>query len=169
MPTDPKVKDFGAPWYKALPNDEGVDCVAIVLEPRYKTSGVSGDEWRTSARVILYRKGYKVGEEHYLNMRVAVDSLPGLFHRLPESTDVPLWGYNGQLCMQPGCPNTAVVGYRIREEFSRHGEGPLPQSAIVRLRAFCRDHARRGDASREDSDDNYELLSSGFEEGSDAD
>ena len=37
-------------------DDEWYDEVRITTVPRYKTSSLSGDEWRTSARIQILRK-----------------------------------------------------------------------------------------------------------------
>jgi len=43
--------------YKALEDDEGIDHIELTVVPRYKTSGMSGDEWRVSTEVKFFRKG----------------------------------------------------------------------------------------------------------------
>jgi hypothetical protein len=53
-------------------DDEGVDRIEIDIVPRFKTSDLSGDQWRVSARLRAYRKGELVGEQSYHNMETAV-------------------------------------------------------------------------------------------------
>jgi hypothetical protein len=143
-------------WFKALPDDEGIDRIVIEKVPRFKESGISGDEWRTSAKVSCYRKGALVFEVTRGDLRAAVACLPRDLLEMPDHSSVALWGYDGSVCMQPGCSDPAVVKKTIRQEFSANGEGPLPISGGDRhARAFCAKHATRGDASREDSDSNY--------------
>ncbi|KKL50531.1 hypothetical protein LCGC14_2304540, partial [marine sediment metagenome] len=40
-----------------ITDDEGVDQIVIDTVPRYKMSGLSGDEWRVSGRVRFFRNG----------------------------------------------------------------------------------------------------------------
>lgn len=44
-------------FHKRLSDDHWWDEVRIVTIPRYKMSGLSGDEWRVSARLQILRKG----------------------------------------------------------------------------------------------------------------
>ena len=43
-------------WRDLKPDAQAFDAVRITTVPRYKTSGLSGDEWRISAHVELLRK-----------------------------------------------------------------------------------------------------------------
>ena len=43
--------------FKPIADDEGPDRITIDPVPRYKTSGLSGDEWRMSYVVRFYRRG----------------------------------------------------------------------------------------------------------------
>lgn len=150
-----RVGSLGRPHYKPLPEDEGVDRIEITVEPRYKQSGLSGDEWRVGARVSFFKKGRKVGEEWYGSLSTAAHFLPGDMHRLPEISNEALWGYDGSQCMQPSCANPTTVQYRLKQEFSARGEGPLP-GGLECLRAFCDEHRLRGDCGLEDADRNYD-------------
>ena len=38
-------------------DDEWYDEIRVTTVPRFKTSGLSGDEWRRSAKVTFLRKG----------------------------------------------------------------------------------------------------------------
>lgn len=46
------------------PDAQAFDEVRIVTVPRYKQSGLSGDEWRISAAIRLYRKDGGVGSDY---------------------------------------------------------------------------------------------------------
>jgi len=142
-------------YHKTLSDDEGFDRIEIEQVPRFKTSDMSGDEWRTSAVTRFYRKGKLVSEVSTGRMEVAAAQLGHFFFTLPETCPEPLYLVCEEVCNQPSCGAPAVVTYRLKEEFSRQGEGPLPQGSEA-SRSFCEAHMERGDASREDSMQNYE-------------
>ena len=155
---------LSAPYYKRHADDEWFDEIRIELVPRYKTSGLSGDEWRVSAVITMLRKGHVQIEKTVSDMAAATAFLPGLFieRGFPagadegtEKPDMPVW------CGQPGCPNRATSIYRIKKQYSKHGEeivDPLGDLREVR-RAFCGRHLQRGDCGLEDSDMNYAIVS----------
>jgi len=64
------------PSYKRHEDDDWIDEIKIVTVPRYKTSGMSGDEWRFSARVQLWRKGHLMFERSFSKLHYAIDFLP---------------------------------------------------------------------------------------------
>jgi hypothetical protein len=63
-------------------------------------------------------------------------------------------------CHQPSCAEDAVAKYKVKRLTSEQGEY-LAKSEYYwdYVRQFCRAHMRRGDCSREDCDDNYEIIS----------
>jgi len=144
--------------HKALPNDEGLDRIVIEVVPRLKTSGLSGDEWRTSAVTRFYRKGKKVAEVSTGRMAWAVSHLGYHFGVLPEQSCLPLYAVSDSVCNQPSCAEDATTTYRLKEEFSARGQGPLPKRSLEYRRSFCERHKHRGDASREDSMNNYQEM-----------
>lgn len=142
-------------------DSEGVDEITIKQTPRFKTSGLSGDEWRTSALITMKRKGVVVYERTVHTMELAASFLSWLLRvEATENSKVPaLFGSKLEECFQPGCPERSVNVYRLKETYSDRGEGPLPKDDGVEYRrAFCEAHSHRGDASFEDSDQNYELV-----------
>jgi len=52
------------------PDAQAFDEVRIVTVPRYKTSGMSGDEWRISATIQFMRKGRIVHERGISSVEV---------------------------------------------------------------------------------------------------
>jgi len=144
-------------YFKAHPDDEGVDRIIIELEPRYKESELSGDEWRVSAVAKFYRKGKLLFEKSTATMQWAMMMLPYWWLMIPESSPVPAYKVDELMCAQPGCSNDAVVTYRLKEEYSKSGEGPLPK-VFEHRRAFCPTHQTRGDCGLEDADTNYEMV-----------
>lgn len=145
--------------YKPHPDDEGVDRIEIVAVPRYKTSGLSGDEWRMSAVVRFYRKGKLVGERGFSKMEYAAAYVPSLMASVSEWCDGPLWGLNASQCHQFSCAEPATNVVRLKAEYSARGEGPLPKGSFEQRRAFCDTHKTRGDCGLEDADINHEVVS----------
>jgi len=153
--------------YKALPDDEGIDRIELVVEPRFKTSGLSGNEWRVSAVVKFFRKGELLWEQSFGELQYAIAFLGAEFHSRSEKSPIALWAFTDEKCMQPSCGEKAQTEYRIRDEYVR-GEGPIPQlDGFEKRRRFCLRHARRGDSDREDCDGNYEVLSGSGPPGAD--
>ena len=138
-------------------DDEGVDRIELVVVDRFKQSELSGDEWRYSVAMKFYRKGVLVYENSCGRMEWAVASLPYELLTFPETSEIALWGLDDKQCAQYGCSAPAEVLYRVKEQFSDRGEGPLPDEPEV-FRAYCHRHRERGDASREDSMANYEVV-----------
>ena len=148
-------------FHRRLPEFQTIDRIEITLVPRWKTSGMSGDEWRQSWSVQGYFKGIPVFNfacgrkiEYPLAM------LPGKFLE---------WGDNGiadeilkaekDLCDQPSCKNPWTVAGVLKRLTSDNGSYLDPSDSPFRyFRRFCDDHATRGDCSREDCDDNYAEL-----------
>jgi len=147
-------------------DDEIVDEISIGCVPRYKMSGLSGDEWRVSYRVTIKRKGTTLFERDYTSMRAAVTHLPWVMATMHEGD---LDGFSEEAwrartekdrdtCAQPGCGASMAVRYRLKHLFSKEGEGPLPEPGLTFVTGFCEEHSERGDCGREDSDANYERL-----------
>lgn len=140
------------------PDAQGFDELRIVTRPRYKESELSGDEWRISASIQLFRKGRLIHEEvGGRNVEVAA----GLaYYAHTKAADEGLGYYAGEanLCDQEGCSQPATVAYRLKRGFTRDGsERELAKPG--EFRCFCDRHKVRGDCGLEDADDNYEPIS----------
>ena len=62
------------------PDAQAFDEIRIITVPRYKTSGMSGDEWRISARIEFMRNGQVVNTEGGIrNVETAARHLSYLF------------------------------------------------------------------------------------------
>lgn len=141
---------------KRHPDDEYVDKVTIETVPRYKTSGLSGDEWRVSSLIKFWRKGIVVFERGFRDIETASKALPWFLATWYEDVGYTNGaGWQENKCFQPGCSEIATITYRLKQEWSERGEGPLPQSSCEMRRSFCSRHAVRGDCGLEDSDSNY--------------
>lgn len=150
------------PHHKRLGDWENYDRIEFKVVPRYKTSGMSGDEWRQHVEVTCYFKGEAVFSFGCRNMRVAAALLPGKM--ITESDngiqDAVLKREDGDACDQPSCESKSIGRFLIKEAFGDRGEKLHPGDYSHRnaYRQFCARHVRRGDCSREDCDDNYEPL-----------
>lgn len=157
---------FDKPDYKRHDDDEWIDEVRIVTVPRYKTSGMSGDEWRFSAKVQFLRKGIVLYERAFGKIHYAIDFLPALQHEYADQGlgDQDVEGAKidfDKFCFNPGCREDGVVEYELLDEYiSPYGikQEKKKWRTSVRRR-FCEKHAKRGDCALEDADRNYRLVS----------
>lgn len=141
---------------------ECFDHISLDIVPRYKTSGLSGDEWRFAVHASFWFKGEKLFTRTFRDMQTAVQCLGGV---LAETTSpipkrVIELEHEGR-CDQPGCAEPSVSKYRFKRIFGRQGED-LADSEMAHasyFAQFCARHLRRGDCGREDADENYEVIS----------
>ena len=151
---------IGGPYHKRLPDFETFDEIRLYVVPRFKTSGLSGDEWRQHVQVDFFFKGVKTFEFGCRDMNAAAMLLGA---RMIESgdhgiSDKSLALEDGGICDQPSCREPSVGRLLIKTEFTR-GEKLDPSDIHSRkYRQFCAKHIRRGDCDREDCDDNYEPM-----------
>lgn len=139
-------------------DDEFFDEIRIWQKPRYKTSALSGDEWRVSAVVELYRKGTLVYSEHRRDIATAVGFLPGVLVLARENLPPDMLEVGDELCSQPGCREAPVSTYRLMCEWCDRCGEPETHSRTDLIRRFCRRHLRRGNCGVEDEDANYMVL-----------
>lgn len=150
----PKAKP--KPFFSRVHDDEYVDEVRFTTKPRFKTSGLSGDQWRVSVHMEFLRKGHVVFERSFHTMRDAAAAFPWYnqiaceteeWKHLPDDVD-------HRLCAQPGCPKPAVHFFQVKKKACR--EGHVTDSVWDdERRGFCREHKHRGDQGLEDCDSNY--------------
>lgn len=153
-------------FFKRHPDDEYYDKITVEAVPRYKTSEMSGDEWRVSATMKFWRKGQLVFERTFNKMETAAIAMPWFFKTASEGNDFKQ-AKDEKLCDQPGCGDEAINEVRLKKEYSERGEeiSERNMSSFEKRRKFCERHARRGDCGLEDSDANYEVLSGPGPEG----
>ena len=146
-------------YHRRLHKFEPFDEIRIKVVPRFKTSGLSGDEWRQSAVVELMFKGEVVGEASYGSMEWAVAYLPSFIADAGSPITETIVQMEKELCDQPSCRLPIMSKYRLKRLTSAQGEY-LDESEHTAdyYRHFCGVHLRRGDCSREDCDDNYEVI-----------
>jgi hypothetical protein len=142
-------------FYKRHPDDRWIDEVRMVTVPRFKTSGLSGDEWRTSVRIEFWRKGEVIHTRTVGDLQAALMMVAAEYVRFgddgidnPESTN--------HLCFQPGCSDKAVSEYELKANYCREGHKSEPHWS--ERRRFCQKHLRRGDCALEDADANYTVI-----------
>jgi hypothetical protein len=149
-----------APRRALKPDAQAFDEIRIVTIPRYKTSGLSGDEWRISARIQFYRKGKLVRDiDHFNNIETACGFMYSAYHAAIGNGDAYFAGEDN-ICDQEGCHEQATVTYKLKKEFCRAGHETNPYEHDTRplVRKFCIRHSKRGDCALEDADRNYEIL-----------
>lgn len=140
----------------AKPDCQAFDEVKFRIEPRYKQSGMSGDEWRISVVMEFWRKGNLIHSEF-----AAFDmerAMAFAAWRYGQACD-DMHGYfagEGEYCDQEGCAEKATVAYRLKKQYCREGHASEPYRPTVRL--FCDRHKKRGDCGLEDADSNYEPM-----------
>jgi hypothetical protein len=150
--------------HKRLPDFEAIDEVKMAVVPRYKRSGLSGDEWRQKFYAELFFKGLLL--ETITAHRLEDISLRILSIGMGHTEDGCIGGSNDaaklilkkerECCDQPSCKREPVHFYVLKEEFSSCGEGPMKKEVSWRyFRQFCSGHSERGDCGCEDADRNY--------------
>ena len=143
-----------------LDDDPFIDEIRVSIVPRFKTSGLSGDEWRFHVHCEALRKGRLVGERDVGNMRYA-QAMMATGNWWTDHEAIPDPELTHDLCDQPGCDQPWTVLYRLvkrgcgtcgnRDRYAGDEQSPY-------LRAFCDRHAHRGNSDLDDSDDNYQPI-----------
>lgn len=138
------------------PDAQGFDEIRIFTVPRYKTSGLSGDEWRISAKIEFFRKGMLAHEEYMGSVDAACKFLYSLYATALDNGK----GYYGGIddfCDQEGCKEKASVKMLLKQNYCNKGE-PHEIKYDKPYRLFCERHSKRGDCGLEDADANYEVI-----------
>lgn len=140
------------------PDAQAFDEIRITTVPRFKQSGLSGDEWRISAKTEFMRNGIVVHETGARNVETAIRLLD--YHFLEACDNAK--GYfagEGDICDQEGCAKAATVSLeQTKEGCSRCGTVKEPEYSRP-FRKFCEAHKCRGDSSLDDMDNHYKELS----------
>lgn len=134
------------------PDAQGFDEVRIVTVPRWKTSGLSGDEWRISASIQLYRKGKLIHERGVHNVEMGCIFAAVTYYEALDN-GMAYFAGDGIHCDQEGCNAAAEVRYQLLKTFCREGHPSDPYGPTYRH--FCERHKTRGDCGLEDADVNY--------------
>lgn len=136
------------------PDAQAFDEIRIFTVPRYKTSELSGDEWRISATIEFKRKGKLIHvEESYRNVEVAANHLGYLYDKAVGEGHGFFAG-EGEICDQEGCSELAAVTYKKKSDYCVFCANEK-ESVRDSVRKFCDSHKTRGDCGIDDSDINY--------------
>ena len=135
---------------------ETFDEVRIRTVVRFKTSELSGDEYRTSAVVELLFKGCVIVTAGYPDVKTAGQCLGWLLSRNSSPIPKPVQAVEQHACDQPGCHETATHKFSLKKLYSQSGH-ELVETAHD-YRQFCREHSRRGACGLEDADSNYSRM-----------
>lgn len=137
------------------PDAQAFDEIRIVTVPRYKQSGLSGDEWRISALVQFFRKGKLCHEASFGKISSACGFIYAEYERAIGDGKAYFAG-DGIHCDQEGCAKPKTVTYQRRGEFCNGGhEHELPAESLSLYRHFCDEHRIRGNCGLDDADRNY--------------
>lgn len=146
-------------WHRRHHDWEPFDRIEMSVVPRYKTSGLSGNEWRFHVAVKLYFGGKLVHELGFGRMDAALSLLQGHLAELTCPISDAILEREKTKCDQVGCDADAVGRFKLKRLTSERGEYLDPSDQYSDYyRQFCRRHMRRGDCGREDADDNYEPM-----------
>lgn len=148
--------------YDYRPDAQAFDEIRITTIPRYKQSGLSGDEWRISAQVEFYRKGEEVHiATGFKDVESACRFMAFTYARACDDGHGYFAGIEGK-CDQEGCDQAPTVFYKRKKDYCHscgHGEQYKFKNSV---RKFCNEHKTRGDCGRDDSDENYEPIEQGI-------
>lgn len=138
------------------PDAQLYDEVRLVTVPRYKTSPLSGDEWRISYQVQFVRKGRVISTVDNWDCTHAVRNAVKDYG---PTDSIHLKGVDN-ICDQESCLEQAAVTYKLKMLYDRNGieTDPYREDHRPLVRKFCQEHSTRGNCALEDADDNYEIL-----------
>jgi len=148
-------------WHIRHDDFEPFDQITLTVEPRWKKSGLSGAEWRFSVKVQFWFKGEVVHEHYRGNMKYAVMMLgAALAEQMSPIPDRVIAIEQEGKCDQPSCRAQATARHYLKEHFSSSGDklDQIEQQWSRKYRQYCDQHRTRGDCSRSDSDQNYNIF-----------
>lgn len=148
-------------WRALKPDAQAFDEIRLVTKPRYKTSGLSGDEWRISIDAEFYRKGKLIHTEWVgHDMEGASKNLGWKFGEVCDLGKA-MFGGEDDICDQEGCSEKATTVYKLKERVCKYcaeKNSHYEEDRQKWIRLFCDKHKTRGDSSLEDQDTNYENI-----------
>lgn len=145
---------LGEKMSRALkPDAQAFDEIRVRTVPRYKQSGLSGDEWRISAVIEFCRNGKVVHTAHSSSIEYAAYLMAAHHIEACESGRGYFAGED-DACDQEGCTAKATIKAVKKFDYCRDGHKSERPSNQYRL--FCDRHSTRGDSSFDDRDDNYD-------------
>jgi len=144
---------LGDKWSRAYrPDAQAFDEVRIITVPRYKQSGMSGDEWRISATMQFMRNGIVGHEVSFRDVEACLKFASAEHAKACDNGKAYFAGEEGY-CDQEGCHEKPTVFYELKKRYCREGHESEPIG--VEVRAFCDKHSKRGDCRLDDADVKY--------------
>lgn len=150
--------------------NQAVDRISITAEERWKTSELSGDEWRYNGLIEFFHKGKMVhsnwrGTAFDQSLRWPSDSLPTQLRRYENSQlDAEELARREPLCDQLGCTEQGEL-YRMEHHEADLAGNFLPKDGKIHVTRFCKRHRNRGTCAIVDRSDNYTLFPQGEQRG----
>ena len=142
-------------FHRRLPDFEIYDEINLKVIPRYKTSELSGDEWRQSIHIDFMFKGMLVKTEICRDMKTAI-MLLGSYYLKEFAIPKEVLAIEKESCDQPSCPKKAIGRLKLKKLTDSTGDWlDMKEQYAEYYRQFCSEHIQRGDCGREDTDDNY--------------
>lgn len=138
------------------PNGQLFDEVSIRTVPRYKTSQLSGDEWRIRAVVEIKYKGIVLHEQQFQNAQDAALFLSSCVNNVQDKF-IARDQFMG-FCDQEGCSEMVVNTYKLKDVTCNRCDQVLQHFEMNKCRRFCENHSRRGNCGIGDADSNYILV-----------
>lgn len=135
---------------------EAFDKIELEVVPRYKTSELSGDEWRTGIAIRFFHKGHLVHEDFRTGMRYAIMMLADIWLKAQEPISDEVIELEKVYCDQPGCREKWTAVRFLKRLAVNEGWLDTSDSIFRHFRKFCATHLKRGDCGLEDADRNYE-------------
>jgi hypothetical protein len=94
------------------PDAQAFDEVRLVTIPRYKQSGISGDECRISVVAQYWRKGRKLHEESIAHDMKDAAAFLGYKYVVASESGAQFYGGEDDFCDQESCSNKATVAFK---------------------------------------------------------
>jgi hypothetical protein len=135
------------------------DAITIRTVPRFKTSSLSGNEWRISARIDFEKKGRTIYSCSAGTVEGAVTNL-GEILRSNELFEACSKADVAASCDQEGCNEPWTRTYTLKKSYCATCATPsdhMSYDTRPLVAHFCDRHSDRGDASYEDCNSNYDM------------
>jgi len=157
--------------------DHGYDQITFDVVERWKSSYMSGDEWRFTHLIRIWWKGFLIGASGWHSMDSAVRELGHLLNSHNEEVAFQYKTYEDrserdsliafpdprlyvEYCAQPGCSNFATHTFVKKDKWcvGPGNCGMKQEKRGVHAVRYCPKHSHRGDCDLEDADKNLELF-----------
>ena len=136
------------------PDAQAFDEIRITTIPRFKESELSGDEWRISGLIQLFRNGVVKYESQYQNVEMCAKFLSYELAKAIDEGNAYL-ATEGGFCDQEGCDAKATVFYQKKLNWCSSCGKSREVIVDPEYRQFCERHKERGNCGLDDSDSNY--------------